>query len=294
MNMHPVHLFQKSNLSKESVRERFSVDAQPRSKDEPDLRLWIDQFWKCIHVFARVYQPSDKNTKQSFNCFFQSLSGILPSKMMRIMMKDFMTMTPVIQKALLENKSLTSFFTVHRPLYNVLASKPDSFFSFCLEDGDSLFGWTFLFHSYFNMTFGYSIESFHTLRLMYSTEKIYKETWANPVWYLLHSCAYYSRQEQYCGICFKAFVSCLRYVLPCPKCRNHLSENLHTIDIDDFINIPEGLFEYTVKLHNTVNKQLDKPILSTEDAKRIYDPYGEPLARQNINVARFISGNHAI
>lgn len=288
--MHPAHLYQTSAMaSKEPVRERFSIAAQPRTKEEPNFQLWIDQFWRCIHVFGRVYQPSDKNVKQSFSCFFQSLSGILPSKAMRAMMKDFIAMTPAIQKALLEHKSLNSFFTVHRPLYNVLASKPDEFFTFCLDDSDSLFAWTFLFHSYFNMAFGLSMESFHSLRLLYSPEKIHKETWANPLWYVMHSCAYYSRQEQYCGMCFKAFMSCLRYAIPCPKCRNHLSENLQTLDIDDFINIPEGLFEYTVKLHNSVNTQLDKPVLSTEEARRIYDPYNQPLVRQNMSVARFIS-----
>jgi hypothetical protein len=287
--MHPAHLYQTSAMaSKEPVRERFSIAAQPRTKEEPNFQLWIDQFWRCIHVFGRVYQPSDKNIKQSFSCFFQSLSGILPSKAMRSMMKDFIAMTPAIQKALLEHKSLNSFFTVHRPLYNVLASKPDEFFTFCLDDSDSLFAWTFLFHSYFNMAFGLPMESFHSLRLLYSPEKIHKETWANPLWYVMHSCAYYSRQEQYCGMCFKAFMSCLRYAIPCPKCRNHLSENLQTLDIDDFINIPEGLFEYTVKLHNSVNTQLDKPVLSTEEARRIYDPYNQPLVRQNMSVARFI------
>jgi hypothetical protein len=293
--MHPAHLYQTSAMaSKEPVRERFSIAAQPRTKEEPNFQLWIDQFWRCIHVFGRVYQPSDKNIKQSFSCFFQSLSGILPSKAMRSMMKDFIAMTPAIQKALLEHKSLNSFFTVHRPLYNVLASKPDEFFTFCLDDSDSLFAWTFLFHSYFNMAFGLPMESFHSLRLLYSPEKIHKETWANPLWYVMHSCAYYSRQEQYCGMCFKAFMSCLRYAIPCPKCRNHLSENLQTLDIDDFINIPEGLFEYTVKLHNSVNTQLDKPVLSTEEARRIYDPYNQPLVRQNMSVARFIGPSRSL
>jgi Erv1 / Alr family len=287
--MYPAHLYQTSNLSKEPIRERFSIAAQPKPKEEPDLKLWIDQFWKCIHVFGRVYQPTDKEIKQSFSCFFQSLSGILPSKMMRGMMKDFIAMTPTIQKALLEHKSLTSFFTVHRPLYNVLISKPGEFFTFCLEDGDSLFAWTFLFHSYFNMVFGLPLESFHSLRLVYSPEKIHKETWANPLWYMMHTCAYYSRQEQNCNMCFKAFMSCLRYAIPCPKCRNHLSGNLEQIDIDKFLYIPEGIFDYTVRLHNSVNEQLGRPILSVEDARSIYDPFNQPLVRQNMSVARFIS-----
>ena len=290
MSNHPISRFGTGTVAREPVREGFRSPVPMRGKEEPALDLWIDQFWRCIHVFARVYAPGeDKSVRESYNCFFQSMAGILPSASMRAVMRDFMSMTRTVQKTLLESKSVASFFTVHRDVGAELVERPGGFFTWSLEDGDRLFAWTYLLHAYFNLLAGVPVESFNVLRSQYHPTGISKETWANPLWFMLHSCAYYARPEEHCGMCFKAFMSCLRYTLPCPKCRAHLGQNLGSFDIDEYLRKPEGLFEYTVDLHNRVNQSLGKPVVSHDEARRIYDPYGQPLVQQNMSVARFIA-----
>lgn len=67
------------------------------------------------------------------------------------------------------------------------------------------------------------------------------------------------------------FMEILPSILPCESCRNHLSQTLsqHPITDKDLEN-SETLFQWTVNLHNTVNKRLGKPTLSLTEAKAIY------------------------
>ena len=283
--------FQKKGLEREPIREGFSTRPIRTRKEEPSLDLWVHQFWKCIHIMSRTYSPDDvEGMKEAYECFFQSLTGILPSAFMRAFLKDFIAMTPTVRKILVDNKSLVSFFTVHPDTLEVLVQAPKMFFQYSLEDGDKLFIWSFLLHAYFHILMKMPVESLNTLKHRFQPEKISKDVWANPLWYMIHSCAYYARGDQKCQLFFKAFMSCLRYALPCPKCRKHLMENLEHFDIDKYCINTEGLFDYTVDLHNTVNKQLGKPIISLEDAKRIYDPWvSYSNNRHQMNVSRFIS-----
>lgn len=289
--MNPTPSFRTKTIPREIIREGFRSPVP--IKEEPNIDLWINQFWKCLHTMTRTYEPnseqSDKTVRESFSCFIQSLSGIIPSASMRALLQDFFVMGPQVQKVLLESKSLASFFTVHRDILTEIQSRPTSFFTWSLENGDKLFAWTFLLHSYFNLVVGLPIESYNVLRSQYHTSKISKESWANPIWYLLHSCSYYARPDQHCNMCFRAFISCLQYAIPCGKCRTHLQQNLTKFNIDEYQNRPDGLFELTVDLHNLVNRQLGKAEIGIDEAKRIYDPYGQPLVQQNMSVSRFIA-----
>jgi hypothetical protein len=55
---------------------------------------------------------------------------------------------------------------------------------------------------------------------------------------------------------------------PCKDvCRGHLASNLLIINPDNY----KSLFMHSFDLHNYINKQLGKPIMKIEDAKKIYN-----------------------
>ena len=57
------------------------------------------------------------------------------------------------------------------------------------------------------------------------------------------------------------FINTLPGILPCPNCTEHLEKNLIDLPFDH-----KDPFRWSVNLHNTVNKQLKKPIISYEQA----------------------------
>ena len=286
---HPVYpygLYEKQSMLEFPVKESYVNYSDYSQFDrivEPNTILWIDYFWRAVHIFARTYEPVDDSIKRSYICFYKSMIGILPSMDMRQIIQNFITMTNEVRNVLLENKELSSFFLVHKTIHYELSQNPDRFFINSLKDSDSLFAWSYLLHSYYNIIARIPIESFNATKSMYDKTQISKESWANPIWAIIHFCTLYApyKIDKNFNTCYKAFLSCLRYCLPCPKCRKHLEDNLSALDIDNYMLTNESLFDYSVKLHNMVNKQLGKPIISIEDAKKIYDPYRQPSIQQN-------------
>ena len=59
-------------------------------------------------------------------------------------------------------------------------------------------------------------------------------------------------------------------VIPCQKCAINYKHHLLELPIHKFMKNKMTLFEWTVKLHNLVNKGLNKPQLSTVEALKIY------------------------
>jgi hypothetical protein len=258
----------------------------PKNNFEPPLYIWIDMFWKAVHVLAKTYNPTDTKTINSFKCFYQSLGEIVPSNEMIQIMQDFMTMNNHIKNILFSNKIISNFLESHTDISERLNK---NFFDTSFKDEYSLFIWTYLFHSYYNILTGQPITSYNNLKEMYDKSKISKETWGNPLWWMIHICAFYSPSiiNQRWGVSYKAFISCLMFCLPCPKCREHLQSNLHELDIDTYLTTSDKIFEYTWKLHNIVNIQVNTPTIGLEEAKRIYTPNQQPLMLQNSNQSKY-------
>ena len=63
------------------------------------------------------------------------------------------------------------------------------------------------------------------------------------------------------------FYKSLPQILPCITCGQHFAELLHEIPINPYLNTSERLFEWTVIVHNVVNKRLNKPEISIVDAR---------------------------
>ena len=63
------------------------------------------------------------------------------------------------------------------------------------------------------------------------------------------------------------FYKSLPQILPCITCGEHFAELLHEIPINPFLNTSVRLFEWTVIVHNVVNKRLNKPEITVVDAR---------------------------
>ncbi len=259
-------------------REYYSNKPMRR---EVYIDLWINSFWNLTHIMAITYDPARDSKNLMINattCFYEALSIIVPNNNLRQTMSEFIKMTPNVKNTLIENKDLKSFFSVYP------TNLDSNFLKDSLESSEKLFIWSYLFHSYYNIINNQPISTFNYMKQKYDPATISKETWANPLWAMGHYCAIFAPEKlppEWCKA-FKAFISCLRYTIPCPVCRKHLQQNLSEIDIDQYLSTRDSIFDYTVKLHNLVNKMLNKPILSLEEARKIYDPYNSYLVKQNI------------
>lgn len=65
-------------------------------------------------------------------------------------------------------------------------------------------------------------------------------------------------------------------VFPCKKCRQHAMSYIRTHKIENYKRMKDtngryiGMFTYTWEFHNAVNKRLEKPILTFNDAYTRY------------------------
>src|SRR5580658_2419962 len=92
-SMHPYQLYTSEPISKTPVREHYSPEtssSQRRPEKEPSSNLWIDLFWRTVHVMACAYNPSDDMMLMSMACFYEALSKLVPSGAVRKTMKEFM------------------------------------------------------------------------------------------------------------------------------------------------------------------------------------------------------------
>ena len=64
----------------------------------------------------------------------------------------------------------------------------------------------------------------------------------------------------------KAFVDAFPSALPCGACGEHFKEVLQTFPYPEGEIDPLKLFMWSVDVHNVVNKRLDKPLVSYQEA----------------------------
>lgn len=98
--------------------------------------------------------------------------------------------------------------------------------------------------------------------------------WGPPLWYKLHMKTFdYPEVATY-----KEKVLAIKYfkevekLLPCVKCRVHYRQNLKASPIEYHVDTRDELVRWLIDLHNKVNAQTGKRILSYEEAISIYLP----------------------
>jgi len=93
--------------------------------------------------------------------------------------------------------------------------------------------------------------------------------WGKYFWTTIHMTAfgYPEKPTSTDKADYKQFFENFWKVLPCTKCSDNYLQHLKELPIDPYLRNNETLFEWTVKLHNIVNKELGKMEVSLEDAK---------------------------
>ena len=104
---------------------------------------------------------------------------------------------------------------------------------------------------------------------------INKEIWGKHIWYTIHFIAlgFPNKASNIDKKNYKNFYMNLPNIIPCQECEKHLITNLNNYPIDNYLDTKERLFEWTVILHNQVNKILGKNEWSLDKANKYYkDP----------------------
>jgi len=93
------------------------------------------------------------------------------------------------------------------------------------------------------------------------------EVWGPRCWFLIHSVAlnYPKNPSNEDKRHYREFYNNLQYVLPCPTCSKNYTKHLSELPItDSALSSRRSLFEWTVDMHNKVNKMKGKSKYSTD------------------------------
>jgi hypothetical protein len=109
------------------------------------------------------------------------------------------------------------------------------------------------------------------------------EIWGPCAWKVLHILAIgYPKDPTYEDrASYKNFYENFWKVIPCYACKQNYKRHLKEVNIEAYLDNNLKLFEWTVILHNIVNKELKKPEVKLEDAIRIYR---NKLNKDKINI----------
>lgn len=98
--------------------------------------------------------------------------------------------------------------------------------------------------------------------------------WGPHLWYYLHnstlSFPVNPSKEEMEGM--REWLLNLPITIPCEKCRFHYKQYLdkHQNDLNEACTTRDKLFKFVVDIHNQVNKRNNKPIVSYEEAFKMY------------------------
>lgn len=245
--------------------------------DKVDKWLWT--YFKSMFILSRTYNPEDEIQVMSIKCFFQNVINLMPNKYIKTKFTEYVYMNSNVKNMLLTNPDLQSFFKIYSNITEVIkySSNQFEFLDFCLKSNFTAFIWVYLMQAYYitllNKYGNYvKIPSFNEFKASYEPDRLSKDDWGNSLWFVMHVSALYGTGDVYSIFeNYKAMLSCLQYILPCPKCRQHLIDNLAYIDIDSCGSDRMALFKCSWELHNIVNESLGKRQPSFQEALGYYN-----------------------
>lgn len=205
-------------------------------------KFYWHNVWDVIHIQGKTFDTRSENSRESFICFFECLGDLLPNLEYRTNLKNFMYQYPL---------------------------------SSIIFTAENTFEWSYRLHSYINLIKRVEHKPSSDISLTEAHSKysyINKDDWARPTWFLIHFIARNlpAKIPPEQRIALKAFVVCLRYLLPCSICRNHMNEYISGTEIDSYLLTRDSFFFWTWRFHNEVNKRLGKRVIPLEEASRIY------------------------
>lgn len=121
--------------------------------------------------------------------------------------------------------------------------------------------------------------------------------WGKHFWYTLHitALAYPSNPMVEEKQAYKDFFQNFGKILPCIKCKGHYDSHLAELPLEGALTDSTSLFNWTVDLHNIVNRYAKRPAWTYEQAFKHYmngeydtaqgvDPLASPMHRLNLLV----------
>lgn len=97
--------------------------------------------------------------------------------------------------------------------------------------------------------------------------------WARPLWRIIHTIGIIFDPEKNCSS-VKEFFNTLSMYIPCPFCKEHYINFCRANPINNVIHAKstrEEVFNWTVLLHNDVNRKLFKPFVDEKRAWKVYE-----------------------
>ena len=98
------------------------------------------------------------------------------------------------------------------------------------------------------------------------------KVWGRHFWYTLHISAlgYPDNPTTEQMNAYKLFYTNFGNILPCKKCSSNYAKHLKELPIDKALRSSKALFEWTVELHNIVNRYVGKASWTPEYAEAFY------------------------
>lgn len=177
----------------------------------------MEKIWDCIHIFGKYLNLKDRDCLIAYICFFHCLVDLLPYGDIRYAISEFLKHTT------LENE---------------------------INNGN-VFMWSYQLHFYTNYIRKEPLFSLEQINQKYDNVTI--DAWSNAVWHTLHFIAANlpDRIDDEMAKTIKSFLMCVRYLIPCEKCRNHMEEYIFQNPIDTSSSY--DVFLWTYLYHRNVD-----------------------------------------
>ena len=239
---------------------------------------WLWTYFKAMFILSRTFNSNDEMQVTSIKCFVQNVINLMPNNYIKSRFIEYVYMNSNVKNLLLTNPDLQQFFKVYSNIAEIMkySSTQYEFLDYCSKSNFSMFIWVYLMQAYYIILLNkhgsfIKIPKFNDFRTTYDPDKLSKDDWGNSLWFIMHTSALYSTGEMYDVFeNYKTMLSCLQYILPCPKCKQHLIDNLSLIDIDNCAESRMSLFRCSWELHNIVNESLGKRQPSLQEAASYY------------------------
>jgi hypothetical protein len=98
------------------------------------------------------------------------------------------------------------------------------------------------------------------------------DIWGKSMWKTIHiiALAYPNNPNDIDRKTYRDFFVNLYGVIPCYSCAQNYQQHLQQLPIDNYLGNGDELFEWTVEMHNLVNKMLNKRTYTPLQAKKMY------------------------
>ena len=96
--------------------------------------------------------------------------------------------------------------------------------------------------------------------------------WGPPAWNFLHTVTFnYPEKPSYKDKSnYYDFFHNLQFILPCELCQSNYQKHLKEYPISPYLDSKKTLVEWLIHIHNLVNKDNNKPLMSPKDVIRKY------------------------